>query len=124
MGPSFTIPMASLVRAAKRIQPAATAGARQCSVLVNYTGAKDGKAAHEAAETAHAAQATTDWRKYSYAAVAGVGALAVIEGFVHLSHSHGHEPPTLYPFRKIRNKAFPWGDGQSSLFGAEIDQTE
>jgi len=29
---------------------------------------------------------------------------------------------TLYPFRRIRNKPFPWGDGQSSLFGCGIDK--
>eukprot|EP00658_Telonema_sp_P-2_P074442 TRINITY_DN6365_c0_g1_i5.p2 TRINITY_DN6365_c0_g1~~TRINITY_DN6365_c0_g1_i5.p2 ORF type:complete len:108 (-),score=43.21 TRINITY_DN6365_c0_g1_i5:360-683(-) len=68
--------------------------------------------------------ATTDWRKYSYAAGAFVGGLLCVEMFIHMTHAHSHEPPTLYPFRRIRNKAFPWGDGQSSLFGAEIDHTE
>merc|ERR1711959_763647 len=113
-----------MLRAAKRIQQPVATGARNCSVLVRYQGAKDGMAAGEAAERAHGAEATDAWRKYSYAAVAGVGALTVVEGFIHLSHSHSHEPPTLYPFRKIRTKAFPWGDGQTSLFGAEIDHTE
>ena len=44
----------------------------------------------EAAERAHGAAATADWRKYSYAAGAGVAALLVVEMFIHLSHSHGH----------------------------------
>jgi len=78
----------------------------------------------EAAETAHAAHATADWRKYSYGAAAFVGALMLVEGFIHLSHDHDGGAPVLYPFRKIRNKAFPWGNGQESLFGAEIDTTE
>jgi len=63
-------------------------------------------------------------RKYSYAAGAFVAGLAVVEGFIHLTHAHSHAPPTMYPFRKIRNKAFPFGDGQSSLFGAAIDDVE
>ena len=40
------------------------------------------------AERAHGAQLTTDWKKYSMAAAAGVAGLMVIEGFIHLSHDH------------------------------------
>eukprot|EP00656_Telonema_subtile_P024295 TRINITY_DN2636_c0_g1_i2.p1 TRINITY_DN2636_c0_g1~~TRINITY_DN2636_c0_g1_i2.p1 ORF type:complete len:128 (-),score=24.89 TRINITY_DN2636_c0_g1_i2:337-720(-) len=118
------ITMATVLRAAKRLQQPAFAGARQSSVLVNYTGAKAGKGPVEVAEQAHGAQATTDWRKYSYGAALFVAGLGVVEGFLHLTHAHSHEAPVLYPFRKIRNKAFPWGNGQESLFGAEIDHTE
>merc|ERR1712007_219245 len=75
------------------------------------------------AMTEHAVQATADWKKYSKMAVAGVGAIAVLEFFVHLSHHH-HEDNTLYPYRKTRNKPFPWGDGQHSLFGCSIDDAE
>merc|ERR1712216_514326 len=124
MGGLIRFTMAAVLRAAKRMQQPAATGARNCSVLVRYQGAKDGLGPVEAAERAHGADATADWRKYSYAAGAGVAALTVIQTFIHLSHSHGHEPPTMYPFRKIRNKAFPWGDGQHSLFGAEIDEVE
>merc|ERR1711935_835083 len=97
---------------------------RNGSVLVNYQGAKGGLGPKEVAEKAHGAQLTTDWRKYSGIVAVGVAGLMVIEGFIHLSHDHHSAPPTLYPFRKIRNKAFPWGNGQESLFGAEIDVTE
>merc|ERR1711924_545108 len=110
---------AALARSTRALQ---ASGARNCSVLVRYQGAKDGMGPHEAAERAHGAQATADWRKYSYGAAAFVGALTFVEGIIHLSHDHNHAPPTLYPFRKIRNKAFPWGDGQHSLFGASIDE--
>eukprot|EP00658_Telonema_sp_P-2_P074436 TRINITY_DN6365_c0_g1_i1.p2 TRINITY_DN6365_c0_g1~~TRINITY_DN6365_c0_g1_i1.p2 ORF type:complete len:168 (+),score=58.06 TRINITY_DN6365_c0_g1_i1:70-573(+) len=119
-----SIAMATAMRAVQRLSAPAVSGARNCSVLVRYQGAKDGLHAGEAAERAHAAHATTDWRKYSYAAGAFVGGLLCVEMFIHMTHAHSHEPPTLYPFRRIRNKAFPWGDGQSSLFGAEIDHTE
>merc|ERR1711918_97477 len=122
MGGNAKATMAAALRGAA--QGLQKAGSRNCSVLVRYQGAKDGLGPLEAAERAHGAQATADWRKYSYGAVAGVGALMVIEMFIHLSHSHGHEPPTLYPFRKIRNKAFPFGNGQESLFGAPIDHAE
>lgn len=40
------------------------------------------------AEVEHAAHATTTWRKYSYVAGAIVGGLALVEGFIHLSHDH------------------------------------
>lgn len=52
---------------------------------------------HEAAERAHGAQATADWRKYSYAAAAGVAGLTVIEMFIHLTHDHNHVRPTAGP---------------------------
>merc|ERR1712166_850364 len=113
--------MATVMRAAKRLQQPAVAGARQCSVLVNYNGAVAGKGPVEVAEQAHA---TTDWRKYSMGVSVAVAALMVVEGFIHLTHAHSHEPPTMYPFRKMRTKAFPWGNGQDSLFGAEIDSIE
>ena len=44
----------------------------------------------EASITEHAAQATRDWKQYSLYAGAAVGAIGVIEIFLHLSH---HEEP-------------------------------
>merc|ERR1711865_115573 len=123
MGGSVCYSMASAITGAVRTG-IAKAGARNCSVLVRYQGAKGGLGPVETAERAHAVQATVDWKKYSYGAGAFVAGLMLIEGFVHLSHDHHSGPPTLYSFRKIRNKAFPWGSGQDSLFGAEIDHTE
>merc|ERR1712086_479582 len=69
--------------------------------------------------TAHAVEATADWKKYTIMGCGFVGAVGILEFFVHLSHGH-HEDLTLYPFRRTRNKSFPWGDGQSSLFGCGI----
>jgi len=77
----------------------------------------------EAATTEHAAQATADWKKYSLYGCGAVGLVGVLEFFVHLSHSH-HDEVIVYPFRKIRNKPFPWGDGQHSLFGCSVDEAE
>merc|ERR1712216_19639 len=77
----------------------------------------------DAANIAHAEHATADWKKYSKMFAAGVGGVAILEFFVHLSHGH-HEDNTLYPFRRIRNKPFPWGDGQTSLWGCCIDKAE
>merc|ERR1712167_371383 len=77
----------------------------------------------DAANIAHAEQATADWKKYSKMFAAGVAGVAVLEFFVHLSHHH-HSETTLYPYRKIRSKPFPWGDGQHSLFGCIIDDAE
>merc|ERR1711865_410881 len=74
----------------------------------------------EAATTDHAVHATADWKKYSMYGAGFVSIVAVLEFFVHMSHVP-HEDNTVYPFRRIRNKPFPWGDGQHSLFGANID---
>merc|ERR1712146_245806 len=78
----------------------------------------------EAATTDHATHATADWKKYSMMGGALVGGIAVLEFFVHMSHGGHHEEQIVYPFRKIRNKPFPWGDGQHSLFGCSVDDVE
>merc|ERR1711959_199017 len=75
------------------------------------------------AMTEHAVQATADWKKYTLMGCGFVGAVGILEFFVHLSHGH-HDDLTLYPFRRVRNKPFPWGDGQTSLFGCTIDKAE
>ena len=77
----------------------------------------------EAATTEHAIEATADWKKYTFWGIGAVGAMGVLQFFIHMSHGH-HEDLTLYPFRRIRNKPFPWGDGQHSLFGCSIDDAE
>merc|ERR1711959_110798 len=77
----------------------------------------------EVATTEHAVHATADWKKYSLYGAGFVGLVSILELFVHLSHSH-HEEHIVSPFRRIRNKPFPWGDGQHSLFGAPIDDCE
>merc|ERR1712185_387208 len=78
----------------------------------------------EAHHTEHAVQATADWKKYSKYSAMIVGGIAVLEFFVHMSHAGHHHDAEVYPFRKIRNKPFPWGDGQHSLFGCGIDDVE
>merc|ERR1711966_456542 len=77
----------------------------------------------DAATTEHAVHATADWKKYSMYGAGLVGLVGILEFFVHISHSH-HEEQIVYPFRKIRNKPFPWGDGQHSLFGCGVDDVE
>ena len=47
------------------------------------------------------------WRTVTYFAVAGCGAMLVYT----FTHEHGHhEKPPAYPYLRIRNKQFPWGD--------------
>merc|ERR1711881_429053 len=74
----------------------------------------------EAAHTEHAIQATADWKKYSKLFAMGVAGIAVLEFFIHLSHAGHHHEIVVYPFRKIRNKPFPFKDGQHSLFGCTV----
>merc|ERR1711998_751375 len=75
----------------------------------------------EAATTDHAVHATADWKKYSFYGGVLVGGIAVLQFFVHMAHGGHHHEQIVYPFRKIRNKPFPWGDGQHSLFGCTVD---
>merc|ERR1712094_120743 len=107
MGARDTRKMASIIRAAAR--PAARHFHTSSVARASIPGDK--------AMTEHAIHATADWKKYSIWGMGAVGAVAVLEFFVHLSHSH-HDEQIVYPFRKIRNKPFPWGDGQHSPSGA------
>jgi len=61
-------------------------------------------------------QATADWKKYFLLGLAGTGVMGTLQFFIHLSHSP-HDDLTRYSFRRIRNKPYPWGTGQESLFG-------
>merc|ERR1712070_1042460 len=77
----------------------------------------------EAAHTQHGIETTRDWKQYSKYGGVFVGVVGVIQFFIHLSHHH-HDEHIAYGYRKIRNKPFPWGDGQHSLFGCPIDDVE
>merc|ERR1711964_451444 len=111
--------MASLLLRSARV----VAGSSR-AMCTTPAAAKAGGIPGEAAVTEHAIEATAQWKRYSKmfgAVVAGVG---VINMFMMLS-GHHHEDVTLYPFRRMRTKPFPWGDGQHSLFGhPAIDDAE
>merc|ERR1712178_122390 len=105
---------AALLRSSRFTRPAMQSVARrQMSILPG-----------EAATTEHAIEATADWKKYSMYGAGFVGAVAVLQFFVHMSHGGHHEEQVVYGFRKIRDKPFPWGDGQHSLFGCTVDEAE
>jgi hypothetical protein len=71
-----------------------------------------------------AAQAQKDMelmKKATAGGVALVGVLCVINVGIHMSHEHSHDAPPLYSYRKIRAKAFPWGNNDCDLFDTKCD---
>ncbi|XP_014274867.1 cytochrome c oxidase subunit 6A, mitochondrial [Halyomorpha halys] len=57
------------------------------------------------------------WRNVSY--FAGIPAVLLCMLNAYLAHgSHGHDRPEFkkYEHMRVRNKKFPWGDGNHSLF--------
>jgi len=53
-----------------------------------------------------------------WSATSKVGAflLACASLFVYMTNKHGHSSDVHYPFLRKREKPFPWGDGDTSLF--------
>ncbi|KAL1925409.1 uncharacterized protein VTP21DRAFT_292 [Calcarisporiella thermophila] len=79
-------------------------------------------AAERNAIKAHAADAAGLWRKISIFVCIPATVLASINCYnlavahaEHMAHL-AEEEPTVYPYMKIRNKQFFWGDGDTSLF--------
>jgi len=60
----------------------------------------------EATEAEHLKQVAR-WRNITYLAVMGCAGLAFYT--LTAGHEH-HEKPPAYPYLRIRNKEFPWGD--------------
>ena len=62
------------------------------------------------------------WKNISFGGIAFCFALGAYEYKVHMDHHHGpkfeHEA-NAYPFRKMRNKAFPWDCPDCGLFESE-----
>ena len=57
------------------------------------------------------------WKKISYAGFPLVGLFIVGNVFIHFSHEHHDDHDrTLYPYEKIRNKAYPWSCEDCNLF--------
>uniref|UniRef100_T1DJ48 Putative cytochrome c oxidase subunit via/cox13 n=1 Tax=Psorophora albipes TaxID=869069 RepID=T1DJ48_9DIPT len=58
------------------------------------------------------------WKKLSFfVAIPAVG-LCMLNAYLKHQEEHGHPPPEFraYEHLRIRNKRFPWGEGQKSLF--------
>ncbi|KAI9563507.1 hypothetical protein GHT06_010970 [Daphnia sinensis] len=58
------------------------------------------------------------WRKLTFlVALPGV-ALCMLNVYLGLDDAEAHSAPPFVPYEymRIRNKRFPWGDGQKSLF--------
>ncbi|KAK2723574.1 hypothetical protein QYM36_002053 [Artemia franciscana] len=59
------------------------------------------------------------WKKLSFfVAIPGVGLCMLNAWLGHVKEHENHERPEFIPYEhlRIRNKRFPWGDGQKSLF--------
>ncbi|KAK2783008.1 Cytochrome c oxidase subunit 6A, mitochondrial [Emmonsiellopsis sp. PD_33] len=76
-----------------------------------------------AAVKAHAAATSDLWRKLSIYGVIPVVILAAInaknlwdEHWEHWEHMPPLEERVEYPYQNIRNKNYPWGDGDKTLF--------
>jgi len=67
---------------------------------------------------AHHEATMAQWRKITYIAIPVVGALAVINFVVHMSHEH-HESEPVFGYQKIAKKNFPWECKKCGLF--EVD---
>lgn len=74
-----------------------------------------------AEEEAHALKTTVTWRKISmFVALPGVALAAynsITKELAHMKHvkEHGRAEFTAYPHLRLRNKPWPWGDGNHSL---------
>jgi len=72
----------------------------------------------EAAESKHAESTMKTWKVIS-ALIAGPAILiCAYNAWVKEKEHHSHPRPDFaaYPHLRIRNKQFPWGDGNHSLF--------
>ena len=64
------------------------------------------------------AEAMANMKKLTYGGSAFVGALCVINVFVHMSHDH-HESHASYPYNQMRAKEYPWDASNCDLFNLE-----
>merc|ERR1712026_547623 len=66
--------------------------------------------------SADGAHGTKQWKLGTYLVAFPVVILATLYNFA-MEHEHPHRPEfAKYEYMRVRNKGFPWGDGQHSLF--------
>ncbi|CAH3174716.1 unnamed protein product [Porites evermanni] len=72
----------------------------------------------EAAESKHAESTMKTWKNISIFVAVPAILICAYNAWVKEKEHHTHPRPEFleYPHLRIRNKAFPWGDGNHSLF--------
>merc|ERR1712026_580895 len=70
--------------------------------------------------SADGAHGTKQWKLGTYLVAFPVVILATLYNFA-MEHEHPHRPEfAKYEYMRVRNKGFPWGDGQHSCFTTQL----
>ncbi|TLD25720.1 cytochrome c oxidase subunit VIa [Venturia nashicola] len=120
------LPQRALLRSAQRLSQRAPARLpkRHSSTQHSFTGAEDNAFNRErAAVKQHAAESSDLWRKLSIYVVTPCLIIASANAYTlwneHWEHEAHRPPPDerpQYEYMNIRNKLYPWGDGNKTLF--------
>ncbi|XP_019550676.2 cytochrome c oxidase subunit 6A2, mitochondrial [Aedes albopictus] len=85
---------------------------------ISQSAARNAAVAGPSAVAGHGGGGYKTWKKLSFFVALPAVGLCMLNAYLKHQEEHGHPRAEFVPYEhmRIRNKRFPWGEGQRSLF--------